>query len=163
MFLDTDLLRTTRLAFHQRPRSPVVFLNEGCHVESDDGAIAYALAPMDDGKVYVLWLAEDECGYGVVQCAGIGRAFEPPAHDVGGFAGFEAADVVATEGACAAKCGEFKCLAGGECGWVATDALEQHAHAGFGEEVAAVVRGAAVNSEANAYACAEHGDDRGDS
>ena len=80
------------------------------------------------------------------------EAVDAHADDVGGHAGCERADVVATQHRRAAARREAQRFAGRHGGRAVRDALQQHRVARFVEHVRAVVRGRAVHAQADAHA-----------
>ena len=132
--------------------------------EIDGGEVALADddVAVDDGVGGGDGLAEEQCGYGVVEGSGEGDVVEVEDGEVGGLAGGDVADVVAAKDLCAATGGDLEGPADGESAGAVLDALEEHGLAGFGEEAGAVVGGGAVDTEADGDTGGEHGGERGD-
>lgn len=112
-------------------------------------------ATIDNGKIDILWLAKDNRRNGVMDCrTGIGGGAEVKADDVGCHARRDCANVVATQDCRTAKCGKLEGFTGAHRRWISLDTLQEHRLARFGQEMAAIVAGAAVNPKT-------HGDTRG--
>ena len=97
-----------------------------------------------------------------MQGAGGGQSPQVEGDAIGGHAGGERSDIVAPEHLGAAERRDLQGLPGGHRGRAVADSGEQHRLACLAEQVASIVRGRAVDAEADGHALAAHPRHRGD-
>src|SRR5919197_3741339 len=143
--------RGWRWSCGEPPRLDAVLAGDLLLVGAEEPAVADDFLAGDIQPVDAVRGGEDEAGNRVARAAEL-EAVRPPHGEVGALAGLERAEVVAAEERRAAARAELERLADGECGRAVAAAGEEERLLHFEEEVAALVRGRAVDAEADAHA-----------
>ncbi len=148
----------------------IVRLHNGPHVHGDDLAVPNHDLAVDDGGSGLLGSAEENCRHRVMQCTGITDGVQIEREKVGAFAGFERADIGASEHPRATESGELEHLTrrhpliGANRMRLRKEHVlarpfrrkqpepqprQQHGLAGFEQNVGRVVAGRAIHAEAD--------------
>ena len=120
-------------------------------------AVFHQHPPVDNCQVHRLGLAEDERRHRVVdRTAGVGERVQIEGDDVRGHTRCEAADVVPAQDRRTAQGGNLQGFPCSHRFGVAQHPLQQEGLAHFGQQVAAVVGGAAVHAQADRHSRVPH-------
>jgi hypothetical protein len=125
----------------QREGYCIVSLDEWRQVGIDEHAFLYLRVTVDDAKVYVRWLAEDQSGQWIVYGAPRQlQRIQPVSYEVGCHPRGKIAYIVPSQHGGAAASRQAEHFSSRQCRRISLDALQQKRLTSLGQEMRAVIR-----------------------